>query len=1014
MTQPLRDMTSERTGETRPPHGLFAVPPGVAFADGFAAGFWARYGTLEPMEIGRITVYLNTARALRETERALAARAAGPAILPRLALIEAIGANPTVPPGLPPAVPTLSRHLSLLRLVERYLEADAETGREAGPPISAAAEMAESLAALMDELNEEGVAAGALDGAASPEHAAHWHRMLGFLDLVRRAWPEIRAERHGGALDAVARRGVAIDALIAAWRADPPRHPVIAAGSTGSVASTARLLAAIAELPTGAVVLPALDTATAPEIWREIAAGAAPEHPQAPFARLLGGRTGGPAGIPRWDGTAQPGATASLAALAAPAARATLIAEALRPPPVTDAWHDALPRLGTLAAEATAGLTLVEAENPRAEAACIALAIRRAIAEPGRRAALVTPDGELARRVTAELQRFGIVPDDSLGRPLSASPAGIFLRLIAGLAAAGPDPVRLAALLSHPLCQPGLPRSAHRALAHRYERRVLRTRGGIGRHGADLPTWPDPPDGATPWRARIGAAIAVLAAPLAAGAPLQALADAHRQAAEALSQPDTETPPAVWQGADGQAADALMSALAREADAHGEAPVADYPALLLSLLKGEETRPRPSEPHPRVAILGTREARNHAAETVILGGLNEGTWPALPGAEPWLNRPMRADLGLPAPEARIGLSAHDFVSAIMRPEAILTRARKVEGTPTVPSRWLLRITSLLGGVGGGAALAGMQARGEALIGLLAHTHAAEIQVPRASRPAPTPPVAAQPRTLSVTEIETLVRDPYAIYAKHVLGLVPLDPLGLPPDMRDRGIVIHKIVQRFVEATKAAWPGPIDARATLERAIDGVLAEDVPWPKLRRVWRARLLRAADWFLNGEDERRRAGAPLVTEARGQITFPVGGLDFTLTARADRIDARGPDAAAIFDYKTGAPPSIPQIKSGFNLQLHLQAHILAHGGFAGLPALEAKDGAYIGLTGARDSGGTVRKVDDLGAEAPDYFAKLVALLRGFQDGQPYLSRAKVEKLDDVGDYDHLARYGEWEAGA
>jgi double-strand break repair protein AddB len=982
---------------------LYALPPGADFAAGFARGLNARLAGAAPEDMARAEVMVNTRRGLRAIEAALVDAAGGSALLPRLALLAELGEDPLAAPDLPPAIDPLRRQLRLARLVEAYL---ARTG---GAPVTAAPDLAEALGKLLDELQEEGVSPDALDGLVAgelPERAAaHWQRTLDFIDIVRRAWPAIRAEAEGGALDPKARQRLVIARLVADWRAAPPAHPVIAAGSTGSVTSTAELLAAIARLPHGAVVLPGFDRHVEPEIWDALG----PEHPMAPFRGLLRRLGMTPANVRPWGDEAP----------ATP--RLRLLTQALRPAPVTDAWQRAAPALAAEAEQATAGLTLIEAPTPRHEAAAIALAARRALAEPGQRVALVTPDAGLARRVTAELDRFGVLPDDSLGQPLGQSPAGVFLRLVAEVAAEGAAPVRLAALMQHPLTRPGLPRPAHLALARRYELEVLRQRPQPGLPPGKLPEWVTSPEGAFPkiaptgeglaWLARIEGILARLAALLTGGASLAEVVAAHLAAAEALSREGADAPPAIWDQAAGAALRALMRRLALNADAHGDGAAAGYLALLGNLLGRENLPPEAERPHPRVMIWGTQEARIQGADLVILGGLNEGVWPAPPRPDPWLSRPMREALGLPSEDLGIGLSAHDFLQGAARPEVILTRARKVEGTPQVASRWLVRLENLLGGLGDGAALAAMRARGAELLRLVALIHRPAAEADRAPRPKPRPPVAARPRKLSVTQVETLIRDAYAIYAQKVLGLRPLDPLGRPPDFRERGMVIHRIMERFARATPGPLPPPEDARAALLAAADGVLADDVPWPDTRRVWRARIGRFADWFLAGEAERRAVGQPEGLEVKGALPLTALAGDFTLTARADRIDLLAGGGAAIYDYKAGAPPSEKQIKQGFNQQIHLQAAILLAGGFEGMAALEAREGAYLGLTGSRE-GGVERRVANLPDEVAAHMARLEELIAAYDRAETaYVSRGRVEKHEFEGDYDHLARRGEWD---
>ncbi len=973
---------------------VFAVPPGVDFARAFARGLVSRMAAPAPEAVARIQVMVNTRRGMRAIEEALIDAVPGSALLPRLLLLGELGGDPLSCPDLPPAIDPLRRQLRLTRLVEAYLE-----GAEGAPPQAAPA-LADALGRLLDELQEEGIDEVALDGLVAgelPERvAAHWQNTLNFVDIVRKAWPEIRAEAEGGALDPKMRQRQAIAWLTAEWGAAPPAHPVIAAGSTGSVASTAELMAAIARLPQGAVVLPGFDAGTSPEIW----GSAGPDHPMAPFKRLLGALGLVPGDVRPWSDETENGP------------RLALLTQALRPAPVADAWQAAADGLAGEAGAATGGLSLIEATGPRQEAGAIAVAIREVLERPGERVALVTPDASLARRVTAELARFEILPDDSLGRPLAQTPPGVFFRLVAQVALSGAEPVRLAGLLQHPIMRAGLERDAHLRLARRYERVVLREHPQPGLAPGRLPDWDAGSAEEAAWLARIEAPLARMAG-AAAGGSLQVLAKAHIAAAEALSRCGDGEELEIWERAAGVALRLVVTRLARHGDAHGDGPAPAYLALLDAAMAGETLPPAPEQPHPRVMIWGTQEARIQGADLVILGGLNEGAWPQAVTPDPWLSRPMRDRLGLPSPDRVIGLSAHDFLQGAARERVILTRSRKLEGTPTVASRWLIRLETLLGGLGDGAALAAMRARGARLLAIADMLHQPKAEAPPAGRPRPCPPVAARPRRLSVTRIERLIRDAYAIYAEMVLRLRPLDPLGKPPDFRERGMVVHRIMERFGRETMDDWPGAEAVRAKLMDAADTTLAEDVPWPDTRRIWRARIERFADWFLEGERRRREQGHPEGLEVKGRLTLGAPAGDFELTARADRIDLLNGGGAAIYDYKAGGPPSKDQIDNGFNHQLHLQAAILMAGGFEGMPAIKAVAGAYLGLTGSGD-GGKEQAVEDLANEVAEHMARLDALIAAYdRPEQAYTSHGRPMLTTDEGDYDHLARRGEWGVG-
>ncbi|MEL6475764.1 MAG: double-strand break repair protein AddB [Pseudomonadota bacterium] len=979
---------------------LYALPPGVDFAHAFAEGFWARFRALPPAELARIQIWVNNRRSLRAIEDTLALSAGRARLLPRLSVVSEIGTAPLAVTGLPGAIDQTRRQLRLTRLVERFLMAGDEE-RTAAPP-AAAADLALSLATLIDEFDEAGVPLAALDHATDGEHAAHWARNLAFLEVIRSHWPAMTEELEGSAPGPKARQRRALSALLSGWQAAPPSSPVLVAASTGSIQTTAELMAAVAGLPNGHVILPGFERDLEPEIWDRVASGEAPEHPAAPFRQVLQltGRR----------------AAEALSWVAEPAInpRRTLLGQAMRPAPVTDAWHLAAPALAADLPSATEGLALIEAPSPRHEAGAIALATRHALTDPDRKVLILTPSAALARRIAAALAGLGVDPDDSLGRPLAQSTPGVFLRLIADVAARPADPVRLAGLLQHPLMQPGMERGPHLGFARRFERVALRKRWQDQRAHA-LPDWPDAgPEDAT-WHNALAERIDPLAASIAAGASLSTLVEAHITAAEALSCPTPDAPPAVWAKEAGAAAQRVMARIASAADAYGPDRTGDYPSLLLGLMRSEEIRPDAVTPHPRVTLLSPREARVAHADLTILAGLNEGTWPSLPGEDPWLSRPMRANLGLPSPERRIGLAAHDFLQAAAGRDVLMTRAVKEDGTPTVASRWLIRLETLIAGIDAVSAPAEptmqrLRARGAVYLDHLYHVDRPAAPMPRAPRPSPTPPVGMRPTQLAVTAIETLVRDPYAVYARHILRLRPMDALDQGADYRDRGTLIHEILTRFADA--APGPLPENAESLLLETADRALAEQISQPELRRVWRARVQRFAPWFLKTERQRRADLRQSFSEIEGHMTLtqPPG---FVLTARADRIDLLQDGSAAIYDYKAGAPPSPQQIKSKFNQQLHLQAAILAAGGFEGLPAALAERGAYLGLTGSGE-GGKETPVDALQDEIAPHMAELSNLLTRYADpAMGYTARRAVTQETHEGDYDHLARFGEWEAG-
>ena len=978
---------------------LFALPPGVDFAaavlDGLAArlaagsslvskypggvagpagdGGWPP-ALADPLALSRIRIFVNTERARRRMQALLLERAVH--LPPRIHVLADLARDL---PDLPPPLPPLRRRLELARLVRALIEAAPDLGAK-----TAAWDMADSLAALLGELQMEGLGIGALTGLEAPDAAGHWQRSLTFLRLIRDVL------EGDGALDAEARLRLAIERLAADWAENPPRDPVLVAGSTGSRGAVAEFMALVAGLPDGAVILPGLDTALEAADWAELSDGAhTADHPQFGLAALCAKLGLAPESLPRWTDAEPP----------APA-RNRLLSLALRPAPVTDQWLARGPALRPDLAEAMAGVALVEAAGPHEEAQAIAIALRRA-AETGQKAALVTPDRALARRVTAALDRWRIIPDDSAGVPLDLTPPGTFLRLVATALCLPLTPVTALALLKHPLCGgEGATRRAHLRHVARLETGFLR--GGAGYHVTPegLRHWAqdDKHADSAPWALWL----AELLEPIAGTPPLPDLVAGHLRRAEALAAGHAgDGSGQLWEAKAGEAARRTTDSLAAQADSGGALPAPEYPALLRKILGREDVPEEGYQPHPGIAIWGPLEARTQTAEVLILGGLNEGTWPRLPSPDPWLGRDMRGEIGLPLPERRIGLSAHDFQQGAAAREVILTRSVNDGAAPTVPARWLLRLTNLLGGLPpeGPAALKAMQARGAALLALARRLDAAP-ERPRAVRPGPVPPARAFPDRLSVTQVETLVRDPYAVYARQILRLRKLDPLGREPDARERGTLSHAVLERFVERTQDGLP---DDPATLFRETCAeVLVETIPWPAARAMWAARLEALADWFLAGEAERRRIASPALREAGGECAVDGLAAPFRLYARADRIDL-GPHGAAIYDYK-GSIGSKPKTHD-YAKQVPLEAGMLLRGAFDGAAADRIAALQILGLGG----GGQTLDYDP--ASVPDTWEELRTLIAAYQaGGRAFPPRARPDLCFDEGDYDHLSRRGEW----
>ncbi len=979
------------TSAARP--SLYTIAPGRPFLDLLAAGILQRHGTT-PERLARVTVLLPTRRACRALTEAFLRAGEGKALLlPRIRPLGDIDEDElvfhrgeTADADALPFSP-LDRTLLLARLL-------------GASPLAGDAAMAVRLGRLLGELLDmaatEEVALDRLEELVSdPNLSEHWALTLKFLAVIREEWPKIKAER--GRLDAAEHRQRSMQAWIDHWQRNSPAGPVIAAGSTGTIPATARLLKLIAFLPQGEVVLPGLDRQLDEAGWEALRDE--PTHPQYTLRHLLDHL-----GCTRDDVQAWP---ADMPDDGIPAARASLLSAALLPPAETHRWRE---MTGSIADAAFTGLRHVAVPGLHDEALAIALMMRETLEQPGRTAALITPDRNLARRVAAELARFGIGIDDSAGQPLAQTPPAVFLRLLAEAAAEDFAPLPLLALLKHPLCQLGLPRRELLRWTRKVERRIFR-RSDLPVAGfEDLARELERHAPLLAILARLRAALQ----PVMATAPcdLATLLRAHVTAAEALAAP-VDGVSDLWRQEAGEALHDLVAELLA-AEEFGPVAPRGWPRLLDALLEGRVVRPRFGR-HPRLSIWGLLEARLQHADRVILGGLNEGSWPPQAAEDPWLSRPMRKHLGFAAPERRLGQTAHDFVQAASGSDVILTRAEKVDGTPTVPARWLLRLQ----------AFCKDDARWQACAAPDYHGWALKLDEPgdaaRSELPAPKPPAEARPRELPVTDIETWIRDPYALYARRVLGLRHLDAPAAPADARLRGNVIHAVLETFLRRHRDSLPPDSEALAEL---LELGRAQFGPWlrqPQIAALWWPRFERAMRWFVGYERERRAAGfRPALLETSGRLDIAAPAAAFTLTAKADRIDRRDGDGAlAVLDYKTGNPPTPKQVHSGLTPQLPLEAAIAKGGGFPELSPGAIAELVYIRLGGGAEPGeaGRIESKPNAREQIPSAeeltrqaLERLKAWVARFDDpATPYLSRPRPQFVRYAGHYDHLARVAE-----
>ena len=975
---------------------VFSIAAGAPFLEILADQVLARFPTGEaPRPLSDWTILLPSRRAAQAFSEILLARSKKNAlILPRIKPIGDLDEDrlrdEMVGGDLPQAMPAIATMLELTRLAKSWATAHPEIAL--AKAISASPVQALNLAHSLNEIvitsETHGLSVTDFTKLYDLDIAEHRQTITSLLELVLKDLPALQAAE--GKMGATARRSAMI--RVEARRIAEGGHsgPIIAAGSTGSIPATRELLTAIANHPEGAVILPGLDFIADEESWAAIK----PEHPQFALKALLAEFQ-----IERKDVEALGSKVSS---------RNLLASELFRPTETAPRWHNSLPLLREELATAVTGVTEIAAPDRHLEARVIALIMRETLERPNKTAALVTPDRDLAQRLVAELKRWNIQVFDSAGEPLSRRGLGAALDLLLQIPLDDIAPAKLFAFLRHPLVSFGLDPSTYPRLVQLFELTVLRgpmvmlesyeamllhaqAKAVVDHHLHPAVKGVTPGDWAA-LRTLAKTIDQLLGLLVHNGIGLAIHLNAYEQALHfAIAEQ-------AWAETSSGLLD-LLDELKTESQ-RWPAASADETAILLRQLLQSQTQPPTDDGHPRLAILGTIEARLLPYDVMILGGLNESVWPKGADPGPWLNRNMRQELNLPMPERDIGMAAHDFEQGFCASEVYLTWSKRINHAPFAPSRWLLRMKAVLGASGVAAPEAGN------CLALAQHLHASEtsrqIQMPNFA-----PPISARPVKFSVTEVETLIRNPYAIYAKKILKLEPVADFAERPDAGLRGSLFHEAIGKWNEKQ-----APDLEALRLEGEI--VLAS-LGSAEERYFWRKHFGRLSEFLWAEQAQLREELVKIFAEQRGETTFKVAGIEHILSARADRIDILNNHTARIIDYKTGEIPSTDQVKANFSPQLTLQAAMLLDGAFSFKPKAVAEL-IYFQIGGGQN--GLKKKIAVEGGAiviaelAQKHWAGFINLLASYQNpNQPYLPRLSVKEEEKPQDYDHLSRYLEWQ---
>lgn len=950
---------------------IFNIPISCDFVDEVAQRFLQDYAE-NPLELTDVLFLLPNRRACQSLKEAFV-RAQGltPTLLPQMMPIADVEEDELWVKGfdfsqaLAQIKPSPDAYYRLFWFVKRILKDAPKFGLERFSADQACA-LAVELCSLIDETAYQELSFDNLKNLVPEEYAAHWLQTLSFLDVITREWPEFLQQNN--LVDGVKRRIQMLEIQMNLWLKQKVCKKIVVLGTTAAFPVMRRLVKTVLNLPNGMVILSGVDKFLDDESFKLIDE----THPQFEFKQLFEFLD-----ISRFS--------VKDFCLARNEEREKLVSEIMRPAKSTHLWRD----IGAkhISAHAWDDLKVLSCADIRAEALSIALMMRHTLEAPEKTAALVTTDRDLARRVAAELNRWDVKVDDSAGKPLHLTPVGIFLRLIIEACQVEQKPVDVLSLMKHPLFANGNDYGGVRRKVRDFEKLVLRA---------------DEPSDDIKIQAvyvELQNVLAPLKALMSSFADFKTLLITHIQIAEKLATTAQKNGTDVlWRGDDGESAAMLISAVCDYADMlekiHGE----EYLGLFEALMRQITVRPKFGT-HPRLKILGPIEARLSHFDLMIVGELNEGAWPKIPNSDPWMSRPMKKSFGLSLPEKDIGVEALDFCHLLGAKEVVLTRAERVEGTPMVHSRWWLRLQTV------------MKALQHDIAEIEDKSYLERAQILEKpdgffpiKPPEPRPRLCFRPRKLSASAIENLMRDPYIIFAKYILKLYPLNDLDKKLEFVDYGNIVHKVLQEFNNLYPQKLPD--NALDILLNLGEKCFAETGVAFDTRAFWWPNFVKCMTWVLEKEKNYRQDIFRVHNEISGKLTFQSKGGDFTLTAKADRVDETNDGKLNILDYKTGQARTIAEMEKGFAPQLPIEGLIAQFGGFDGLDKKEVAKLIYWQL--AKKEVVLDKNVQDV---LDNTFEKVHTLIAAFDDeATPYYCQPNPAKAPKYSDYLNLARVAEW----
>ncbi len=896
--------------------------------------------------------------------------------------------------NLPKPITTIERNLILSKLVKQKMSDISE---------EQAYSLAVDLAHLMDTVEMEELSFDNLKNIVPDKYSKHWQETLEFLKIITENYPLILKEQN--LLNPVDYKVKLIKQQINLWKSFPPKGRIFAAGSTGSLVPISYMLKYIASIDNGYLILPGLDKNISDSDFDFLTSdypNSNQNHPQYGLLKLIKGLNLKINEVPNLPLYKKDYDVVDVD-------REKLSSCIMISSDMNSNWQNLSFKENVLE-----NVTEIELQNEADEVFAISSLLRKSI-EENKKALLITPDRKIAKSVASKLKSWNIIVDDSAGIPASDTITGNYIILILKMIYDNFSPYSLLAVLKHKYTHLGYNKNELNNIINSLENNVLCGKFGIDNLDRMLSYEQCPID------------VEILLNKIKAlcSEYISLMSDIDKYSIYDLfikhlklvenfvSGPNIDFNEILWSSdIHIELSKELKSFIAALKEIKNkeysisidEMTASAYFIFISNYLLSLNLRIT-NGIHPNIAIMNSIEARLIDADLYIMAGLNEDTFPAVISDDPWMNRPMKAEFKLPLPERKIGLSSHDFVEFFCKKNVVMTHSQKVKGVNTITSRWLTKLSAIV-------EIAKIKWDNSLSQEVLYWIKNFETKVigNRCKQPSPCPPIEARPKELSATWIEKWYRDPYIIFANKILGLEKIKDINPTIGGAEFGDIIHNAVQKFKECNFSTEEELLNLMVKESLSIMSINQND--------FWLQRFKSIAKSFIQFEKKYKNDVKLSILENEGKYKI---SDNFTIKAKADRIDVLNNNTCAVYDYKTGTIPYKKSVLTGYSPQLLIEALIIENGGYVSIGSKKVSKIAYLALKNKESDNKEIifseyddKPLSEMIADTNNNLKDMINKFYNKENPASYISHPNPNKVGDLikkySEYEHLARIKEW----